>query len=146
MLNLQSGCNSGIYPALLANPILLVFLGSCGSNGHEPAPDPEFPVAFRNTRALATDGRYISWKEHLVDGPDVSGVPLSGSDGIQMADLDMDGYPDFISVHERDTVYDGIPRGFIRMAFGTPKPDSWVLATLKGDPQPGPQKILPLVT
>ena len=78
----------------------------------------------------ASDGLYISWKEHLIDGLDISGVALSGSDGLIMGDLDLDGYQDIVSVHEADTVYDGIPRGHIRLAFGSNDPDVWDLATL----------------
>ena len=88
------------------------------------------PVASRFALVTATDGLYISWKEHLIDGPGVGEVALSGSDGLIAGDLDMDGYPDIISVHEGDTVYDGIPRGYIRIAFGSNDPDVWELVTL----------------
>jgi hypothetical protein len=47
-----------------------------------------------------------------------------------MADLDKDGYLDIVSVHESDTEYDGVPDGYIRLAFGTADPDRWILATL----------------
>ena len=42
------------------------------------------------SKARSTDGSYISWKEHLIDDPIISGVPFSGSDGLVMADLDLD--------------------------------------------------------
>ncbi len=68
------------------------------------------PVASRPTEVKAEDGRYISWKEHLIDGFDVSGVPLSGGDGLVMADLDLDGFEDIVSVHEADTLLkEGLP-------------------------------------
>ena len=41
-------------------------------------------VAGALTKARASDGLYISWKEHLIDDDDI----LSGSDGLSMADLD----------------------------------------------------------
>lgn len=88
------------------------------------------PVAFRKSSAKSSDGLYISWKEHLIDDPDISGLSLSGSDGLIMGDLDLDGYQDIVSVHEGDTEYDGIPRGYIRLAFGSDDPNVWELATL----------------
>ena len=92
--------------------------------------DEGMPVASMLTMAKTNDGQYISWKEHLIDGPDISGIPLSGSDGLTMGDLDLDGYLDIVSVHEADTVYDGLSRGYIRLAFGSENPDTWELVTL----------------
>ena len=86
---------------------------------------PNPPVASRLTDVKSADGQYISWKEHLIDGLEISGVPLSGSDGLIMGDLDKDGYPDIVSVHESDTEYDGIAKGHIRLAFGSADPDQW---------------------
>lgn len=88
------------------------------------------PVASMLSDSKASDGLYISWKEHLIDGLDISGIALSGSDGLIMGDLDLDGHQDIVSVHEADTVYDGIPRGCIRLAFGSNDPDVWALTTL----------------
>ena len=102
--------------------IFCVSLISCRDEG--------IPVASMMTTAKTTDGQYISWKEHLIDGLDISGIPLSGSDGLTMGDLDLDGYLDIVSVHEADTVYDGLSRGYIRLAFGSEDPDTWELATL----------------
>ncbi len=95
------------------------------------------PVAFTLSSAIASEGSYISWKEHLIDDPDISGLPLSGSDGLVMGDLDLDGYQDIVSVHEGDTAYDGVPRGFIRIAFGSRDPHEWELITLAQDNEAG---------
>jgi len=54
-----------------------------------------------------------------------------------MADLDLDGHLDIVSVHESDTEYDGVADGMIRISFGTGDPDRWVSVTLAEGPEAG---------
>jgi hypothetical protein len=86
------------------------------------------------TEATASDGRYISWREHLVDDAAVLDFVLSGGDGLVMADIDRDGFVDIVSVHESDSSYDSAnftpgfvapPEGHVRIAFGSADPTQW---------------------
>ena len=105
-------------------------LGSCAKKAAIDSSSDNPPIASRLTEATSPDGQYISWKEHLIDTAETNNVDLSGSDGVQVADLDRDGYPDVISVHESDIEYDGVGDGHIRLAFGSADPDQWELVTL----------------
>jgi hypothetical protein len=87
-------------------------------------------VAETPTRARTPEGDYISWVEHLVDSEDVNGgVAIRGADGLKVTDLDRDGYPDVVSVHEDSN--------HLRIAYGSDSPDAWELLTLAEGPLAG---------
>lgn len=79
----------------------------------EPPPQPA---------PTAKDGRFITWREHRIDDEGLTGLAIRGGDGLAVGDLDRDGHPDVVSVHEDSD--------HIRIAFGTAQPNTWINATL----------------
>ncbi len=128
-------------PTIALIPVMIVgtfwLLGCQASPMPEPETSKPLAVGDTLTRAKAADGMYISWREHIIDGLEIGGVALAGSDGLTGGDLDLDGIMDVVSVHESDTTYDGVADGHIRLAFGSEDPDQWTLATLAEGPEAG---------
>ena len=129
-----------IKPVSCLAAALLLFAGA--SSGQTPVGDTP-------TRAQAADGSFISWREHIIDDSEVTGVPFSGSDGLVMGDLDKDGFEDVVSVHESDAEYDSAEyrpgfapplAGHVRIAFGSASPDVWTNITIaEGADAPAPE-------
>jgi len=116
-----------------AATVLLAATASSTSAASEHRAAPT--VADTLTRAQATNGLYISWIEHIIDDALQSELPLSGSDGLTMGDLDGDGIDDIVSVHESDTQYNGKAIGHVRIAWGGKDPHDWQLTTLASGPE-----------
>ena len=69
--------------ALIAGTVSLVGCQGAPMPEPEPTSSGPTPVGDTLTIAQATDGLYISWREHIIDGFDINGgVLVSGSDGL----------------------------------------------------------------
>ncbi len=75
-------------------------------------PNEPLTVAETASKARTPDGRTISWVEHRIDDEALNGgTAIRGGDGLAMADIDLDGFEDIVSVHEDSN--------HLRIAFGT---------------------------
>lgn len=101
----------------VALPISLI-----GRNEAPPAPATTEIVGAELASKQAVDGSYITWVEHRIDDQGLSGLELRGADGLEVADIDKDGYNDVIAVHEDSN--------YVRISFGSADPNSWFHITL----------------
>lgn len=111
----------------------------------------QLPVGQTLSQATSPAGEFISWREHIIDDPELAGFPLSGSDGLVLGDIDDDGFVDVISVHESDSEYDSseydpdfVPpiAGHVRIAFASQHSDSWHNVTIaEGQDAPAPEDV-----
>lgn len=110
----------------LTTTTAILCLASC-QNETNPTEHPLLSVGDTLTNAKAPDGHYISWREHIIDGEDVNGgLAIRGADGLISADIDGDGRPDVISVHEDS--------GHLRVAFAGTSSTKWHSVTIgEGD-------------
>jgi hypothetical protein len=125
-------------------PLLAVLLGAINLSALA-----QTPVGLNLSTARSNDGQFITWREHIIDDPEIAGFALSGSDGLVMGDIDLDGYEDIVSVHESDSEYDSsefdpdyvpVQEGHVRIAFGSADPDRWINVTLaSGSDSPAPE-------
>jgi hypothetical protein len=99
---------------------LAVILGLEVVPDHSQAGDRS--VAETPSTAKASDGRYLHWQEHIIDDQALSGLPLRGADGFEVADFDRDGFLDVAIMYEDSN--------HLRLAFGSADPDDWELVTL----------------
>lgn len=129
----------GIQVARASIPALLLAVTTGCSTGRGTVC---LPVGHATAMATSSDGAYISWREHVIDDQVEPGVPLTGGDGLVLADLDGDGHEDVISVHESDSIYDGVGDGYVRVAFGNGSTGPWQNRTVaKGALAGAPEDI-----
>ena len=101
---------------------ILLAISASGCAGMSARKSAQLTVADTPSGARTPSGSYISWREHRIDDEDLGGVRIRGGDGLQMADLDRDGFLDIVSVHEDSN--------HLRIAFGSADPERWTLTTV----------------
>lgn len=131
---------------LMVHALIGGWLGVLSLPGHG-----QTTVGGTPSQIVASDGRYIHWREHIIDDPNIAGFALSGSDGLVMGDLDRDGKADIVSVHESDSEYDSAipdpdftppPEGHVRIAFAGQPLEQWFNVTLaEGSDSPAPEDV-----
>lgn len=124
---IRASMESRLPIRILTHLAVVSFLGACVQSLSPSSPKP---VAMTPSTALAPDGQYISWVEHVIDAEDFNGgIAIRGGDGLAIADLDGDGIEDIVTAQEDSN--------HLRVAYGTEDPGIWVLRTIAQGTQVG---------
>ena len=99
---------------LLAGLVAIFMLGTAKAS--------DMTVANTPSNAVASDGMFIHWHEHVIDDEANSGLPLRGADGFELADFDKDGHLD-VAVMWEDSSH-------LRISFGSGDAGRWQNVTL----------------
>jgi hypothetical protein len=102
----------------ILGPLCALLFYACMHGAHAS----DLTVAATPTEAQSIDGSYIHWLEQRIDDEGLSGLPVRGADGFEVADFDRDGHLDVAIMYEDSN--------HLRIAFGGVSSDDWEVVTL----------------